>query len=174
MSMKTKEYVCLFLLSMAMTGCTGEVDNPVSKQRGFELTNFSNTGCKSTMTRGYMDSIQESFELTASIDGGLYVKHVNAIYNCGIKQFDAQASIEGQAITVWEKTIKPEILPPCLCSFDIAYEVGPLEDGVPYTLTVTTKNPEDHSITAEMNKKEWKIDFVYSPTLSEVVNISKE
>ena len=29
--MKTKEYVCLFLLSMAMTGCTGEVDNPVSK-----------------------------------------------------------------------------------------------------------------------------------------------
>ena len=49
MSMKTKEYVCLFLLSVAMAGCTGEVDNPVSKQRGFELTNFSNTGCKSTL-----------------------------------------------------------------------------------------------------------------------------
>ena len=172
--MRTKEFVFLFLLSVAMTGCTGEVDNPVAKQRGFELTNFSNTGCKSSLTRGYEDNNQECFELTASIDGGLYVKHVNAIYNCGITQFDAQASIEGQTITVWEKAIKPYILPPCLCSFDIAYEVGPLEDGKSYTLTVTTKNPEDHSITAEKNKKEWIMNFVYSPILSEVVNISKE
>ncbi len=36
---------------LAIVGCTNEGDNPVGNQKGIDLRNFSNSGCKSNVIR---------------------------------------------------------------------------------------------------------------------------
>ena len=41
-------FVCGLLV---IVGCSDEGDNPVSNQKGIELRNYSNSGCKSNFVR---------------------------------------------------------------------------------------------------------------------------
>ena len=165
-----KELVCLSLLFLALAGCTNENDNPADGQREFGVTNFSNTGCKSAIrTRG--ERSNGYFELTATKNGGLYVKHVNVYFNCASTRFDARVNIEGQSITVTELDItNSEIMANCICPYDLAYEIGPLENGMTYSMTViTTSAPGIDDPSFVVDSEETTFSFVYSPTLSTIV-----
>lgn len=162
------------LLLLAMIGCTNENDNPTPEKNEFALKNFSNTGCKpEARTRSEVGN-SEYFELKATDNGGLYVKHVNVYFNCMSGKFDAKVSIDGQSIKVTElDIIKSDVLASCLCPYDLGYEIGPLEDGVTYSMTVISTYDfgiDDPSITPV--SEESTFSFVYSPTLSMIVPAS--
>ena len=165
------------LLLLAMTGCTNDNDNNTDvtpEQKEFALTNFSNTGCKSeAKTRSEVGN-SEYFELKATDNGGLYVKHVNVYFNCASHIFDAKVSIDGKFIKVTELDItKSDVMTTCICPYDLGYEIGPLEDGVTYSMTVISTYDlgiDDPRITPV--SEESTFSFVYSPTLSMVVPAS--
>ena len=90
--MKKKRFLWLICSLMAIVGCTGDVDNPVYQQKEITLKNFSNTGCKPSTRAENTDFTDGSyFELTATQGNMLYVKHVNAVFNCSSRLFEAKA-----------------------------------------------------------------------------------
>ena len=176
--MKVRTFIGMMVMLTAlvgMTACENDNEKTVVQQRDFALTNFSNTGCKpSAQTRGEEDIPNPGcFELKATVNGGLYVKHVNVYFNCISGKFDAKVSIDGQSINVTElDIIKSDEMVPCLCPYDLCYEIGPLEDGVTYSMTVISTYDfgiEDQNIIPTNEKVTFS--FVYSPTLSMVVPV---
>jgi len=173
--MRTKVLLCVLLLVAVMTACTNENENPVIQQRDFALTNFSNTGCKPEVrTRGEENNNHSYFELTATDNGGLYVKHVNVYFNCASNKFDVRASLDGQTITVTElDIIQDGMMATCICPYDLGYEVGSLENGKTYVMTVISTYDfgiDDPKIIPV--SEETTFSFVYSPTLSKVMPVS--
>lgn len=176
--MRTKELLCILLLFLVMAGCKDDNDDPVEKtQREFALSNFNNTGCKSsTESRSGLYGNDEYFELKAIKDGGLFVKHVNAIFNCASNKFEAKASIEGQTITVTEVNVMSIDSPManCVCPFDFDYEIGPLKDGATYSMTIITTTDigiDDPRIIVDSLKTSFS--FTYSPTLSKTIPVTQ-
>ena len=163
-----KKVVCLLsiaLFLMTIICCdSASVDNPVPS---IGLKNFSNTGCKSiTRAAGSDDSY---FELKATESNMLYVKHVNAIFNCASFKFDAKAVIDGNSITINEYDMTNlEIMATCQCPFDLGYEIGPLKDGNSYSFKVISGvaqvDPDVIPVT-----KEVIFSIVYSSTFSKVI-----
>lgn len=170
--MKTKALLGISLLILALMGCNSDNeknDTPVVEPREFALTDFTNTGCKSTQTRE-MDS-NECFELTATKDGGLYVKHADVCFNCSSSKFKAEASLDGQTISVKElDATHAEYVTSCECPFDLGYIIGPLVEGVTYTMTIVTTTeltPEEEAFF-KVDEKKTIITFTYSSELSDV------
>ncbi len=85
--MKKNGLIWIICGLMVIASCTGEMDNSVYQQKEIELKNFSNTGCKPG-TRAY-GSDGSYFELEATKGNMLYVKHVNALFNCASNKFEA-------------------------------------------------------------------------------------
>lgn len=183
--MKTKVFLFVSLLFIALVVCSkdngslGDNANPAVDRAGrageteLALTNFTYTGCKG-MTRS--QSLSERFELKAVKDGGLLIKHVDVMFNCGSSKFEAEASIDGQHISVTElDVIQSDFMTTCECPFDLGYEIGPLEEGVTYTMTITTTcyidiDPSiDPENMAWPGKEETTIAFTYSSTLDEEI-----
>lgn len=110
-----KKVVCLLsiaLFLMAIICCDGAgVDNSVPS---IGMKNFSNTGCKSTTRAAWSDD--SYFELKATEGNMLYVKHVNALFNCASNRFDAKVEIDGNSITIKEYDLTDlDIMTSCLC-----------------------------------------------------------
>lgn len=169
-NMKNWLILCMSLFILSTIGCTDENNNPVVEHSGFVLKNFSNTGCKQNYrTRGEENA--ECFILTATEKGGLYIEHENVFFNCASSKFDARVSIIGRSITVKELDMtNAEELTSCICTYDLSYEIGPLEDGVVYSMTVITTSDlgiDDPNITPV--SEETTFNFVYSSVLSEVI-----
>lgn len=151
------------LLLVAIICCDGK-DYPVSN---IGLKNFSNTGCKPS-TR-YSESDGSYFELKATEGNMLYVKHVNAIFNCASNKFDAKVEMDGNSINIREYDLTDlSIMMSCQCPFDLGYEIGPLKDGESYSVKVISGaaqvDPDFMPITYEA-----VFSLVYSPTFSEVI-----
>ena len=90
--MKKKTFIWIICHLMVIVGCTGDVDNPVYQQKEITLKNFSNTGCKPSTRAESTDFMDGSFfELTSTQGNMLYVKHVNALFNCSSRLFEAKA-----------------------------------------------------------------------------------
>lgn len=152
-----------------MAGCTNEVNGPAQQEGVFTLKNFSNTGCKPTApSRGEENPDPEYLELKAVDNGGLYVIHANILFNCIANRFEAHVSIDGQTIIVSEVDLTEyEIKAPCKCPYDLSYEIGPLEEGKTYTITVVTYDGQDkYNKNTVPDSRETTFSFVYSPTLS--------
>ena len=148
-----KKVVCLLsiaLFLMAIICCDGAgVDNSVPS---IGLKNFSNTGCKLKATEGNM----------------LYVKHVNALFNCASNRFDAKVEIDGNSITIKEYDLTDlDIMTSCLCPFDLGYEIGPLKNGESYSIKVVSgvALPVTNGVV---------FSIVYSPSFSEVIVPSRD
>lgn len=143
--------VAFFLV--AIICCDGD-DFPVSDIR---LENFSNTGCK-PVTRS-SGSEGSYFELTATEGNMLYVKHVNAIFSCSSSSLGAKVEVDGNSITIseYDMTNSGGIATTCDCPYDLGYEIGPLKDGVSYSIIVITG----------WNKAIF--DIVYSSTFTKVI-----
>lgn len=184
--MKTKVLLFVSLMFVVLAVCSKDNGNSVEDESqafyragqtegDLLLTNFTYTGCKGE-TRS--QSPTEHFELTAVKDGGLMIKHVDVLFNCGSDKFEAEASLDGQNIFIKElSVIRAEYLANCLCPFDLGYEIGPLEEGVTYTMTITSTydfgiDMEEYGLTPDWN--ETTITFTYSPTLSGVFSSSTD
>ena len=154
MSMKK---VCLLLLAtllITVIVCCDENDNPAQT---LELKNFSNTGCKNS-TRAGDDDIKEFVEYAVLHEGYLYVNHQNIWFNCCPGELKAEVSVENHCITVSEWST--EEMCNCMCPFDMSYEVGPLKEGVTYTIKIGYKGVEKEVA-----------DFVFQNTMSGVWGI---
>lgn len=166
-----KKVVCLLSIALFMVAiiCCDGYDYPVSS---FGLKNFSNTGCKSiTRAVGSNDSY---FELKATEGNMLYVKHVDAIFNCASNKFDAKVEIDGNSITIREYDLTDfNIMMSCQCPFDLSYEIGPLKDGESYSIKVISgaaqTDPDFMPGTDEV-----VFSLVYSSTLSKVIVPSQD
>ena len=168
-----KKFVCLLsiaLFLMAIICCDDAgVDNSVPS---IGMKNFSNTGCKPhTRSSGSDDSY---FELKATEGNMLYVKHVNAVFNCASNKFDAKVEADGNSITIKEYDLTDlEIMMSCQCPFDLGYEIGPLKDGESYSIKVVSGvaqvDPDVVPVTNEVG-----FSIVYSPSFSEVIVPSRD
>lgn len=186
--MKTKVFLFVSLLFIALVVCSKDNGNLVTNAtpeincaglagEEFALKNFTYTGCKS-MTRSR--SLSERFELKAVENGGLLVKHVDVMFNCASSRFEAVASIDGQHISVTEyDTTHSDVGANCECPYDLGYEIGPLEEGVTYIMTITTGtdhesdpnvDPEDDEHMAYSIRDVTTIMFIYSSTLDDVIS----
>jgi hypothetical protein len=177
--MKIKALLGMALLLAVLTGCGSDDEKneePVVEPREFALTDFTNTGCKSAQTRGF--SPKEHFELTSTKDGRLYVKHTDVYFNCASRKFKAEASLEGQTIKVMElDATHAEMMATCECPFDLGYVIGPLQEGVTYTMTITTTTettPELEAMGVRFDKTETTITFTYSSEFSDVFPVRYE
>ncbi len=175
--MKVKVFLFVALIFLTLSGCKDDDDNPVEQpKREFALTNFNNSGCKplAESKAGYGND--EYFELKGAQNGCLYVKHVNVIYPCAPHNFAAKASIEGKSIVVTEVDIMDAegAMTTCVCPYDFDYEIGPLEEGESYSMTVVSTYDlgiDDPMITPD--SQETTFSFFYSPTLSRVIPYQK-
>ena len=166
-------FVCLLsiaLVLMAIICCDGAgVDNSVPS---IGMKNFSNTGCKSTTRAAWSDD--SYFELKATEGNMLYVKHVNAIFNCASNKFDAKVEMESNSITIREYDLTDlDIMMSCQCPFDLGYEIGPLKDGESYSIKVVSGvaqvDPDVVPVTNEVG-----FSIVYSPSFTEVIVPSRD
>lgn len=125
----------MLLSAFVFVGC-GDDDNA-----SVHLKNASSTGCKQESVPGDTDRSkitdifgEEYVEYTSKSDGYLYVRHVNAIFNCCSEKIKVTSSESGGIITVSEADT--DISCNCVCPFDVSYEIGPLEKGRTYTLNI--------------------------------------
>ena len=170
--MKKKKFLWIICSLMAIVGCTGDVDNPVYQQKEITLKNFSNTGCKPSTRAENTDFTDGSyFELTATQGNMLYVKHVNAVFNCSSRLFEAKAEVDSNSITVseYDMTVS-ELVTTCVCPFDLGYEIGPLEEGTTYSFKVITgKGPDPLYPDMVFDTQEVAFDIVYTSLLNEII-----
>ena len=169
-----KKYRLLWIVCglLAMVGCTDNADNPARK---IELKNFSNTGCKSYTRAGSTNYTDGSyFELTAIGDNMLYVKHVNAMFNCASDKFEVNVEAEGNSITITEyDKLNPEYAMTCMCAFDLGYEIGPLDEGKTYTIKIITGlAPQDPDMMPA--NTEVVFEIVYTSGLSKTIVPSQD
>lgn len=170
--MKKYLYILMSAVLMVMlAGCTGDVDNSVYRQMEIGLKNFSNTGCKPYTRSGGNDYTDGSyFELTAVKGNMLYVKHINAWFNCASNQFEAKVEVDGNSIIVSEYDMTQlEYATTCMCPFDLGYEIGPLKEGTKYSFKIITcKGPAPLVQNMVFETQEVTFDIVYSSKLSKI------
>ena len=164
--MKKNGLIWIMCGLMVIASCTGEMDNSVYQQKEIELKNFSNTGCKPGTRASGSDG--SYFELEATKGNMLYVKHVNALFNCASNKFEAKVAVDGNSITVseYDMTVS-ELMTTCECPFDLGYEIGPLEEGATYSFKIITcKGPAPLYPDMLFETQEVAFEIVYTSTLS--------
>ena len=169
-----KKYRLLWIVCglLVLAGCTDNADNPARK---IELKNFSNTGCKSYTRAGSTNNTDGSyFELTAIGDNMLYVKHVNAMFNCASDKFEVNVEADGNSITITEyDKLNYDYAMACMCAFDLGYEIGPLDEGKTYTIKIITGSaPQDPNIIPA--NEEVVFEIVYTSGLSKTIVPSQD
>jgi hypothetical protein len=119
---------CLFMAA----GCDETSETPEGA-----LADYSS--CKNfldeTDTQAFaFEDGQECVEYDFSDDGILYLKHINADFNCCPDSLDGVVSVEENIITIEEQAV---VTSPCDCEclYDLNYEIFNLEPGV-YTLAL--------------------------------------
>ena len=134
--MKKVLFSLLSVLFIATTICCNDIDNPV---QNVGLKNFANTGCKGNDTRaGEEGGRVESIEYSVIHDGYLYLNHQNVLFNCCPGELGADISVDGNTITI--KEYETEQGCKCICTYDLSYEIGPLTEGMMYTICITRRD----------------------------------
>ena len=114
--------ITLFLLISGI-GC--EKEKEVVKE-SIQIKDFSYYGCKKEETTKSTRAVEseEYIEYKAIADGYLYLKHVNADFNCCPDTIKATISIEENNITIVESETGPKCN--CICDYDLECNLGPL------------------------------------------------
>lgn len=119
--------------------------------------NTSVIGCKNqgAATRSESDA-DEYIECEYMAGDYLYLKHVNAVFNCAPVELYAIAEVHDTDIFVCEIENGPKA--DCLCLFDLGCKVGPLQNGKEYTVYINkdTWNYGFFTITFSKDIKEKK------------------
>ena len=126
-----------FAFIITLGACNGTSDNSVKEESSpIELKNFANTGCKDNTVRTRSGEYDWTtvFEYSCIHDGYLYVTHKDVLFNCCPGELGATVTSEGNNIKVTEWSTEDAC--DCICTFDLSYEIGPLVEGVTYSLCV--------------------------------------
>ena len=160
--MKTKTIlfsaITLFLL-IGGIGCEKEKE---VTNKTIQIKDFSYFGCKEDGTTKSTRAVEseEYIEYKAVADGYLYLKHVNAKFNCCPDTIFTEVSINGNEIRLTEKETNP--ICKCICKYDLECKLGPLSHQE-YTLIFFNGTHEYGRIT-----------FTYSSTLNGIYTIIRE
>jgi hypothetical protein len=90
-----------------------------------EIKHFS-TGCKVPGSPAY-DTDSERF-VAEVVDCELIVRHIDAVYNCCIKEISVSVSVSGNLIELYETEVL-EAPCDCLCPYDITTDISNLSAG---------------------------------------------
>lgn len=117
-------FVLFLPVTLLMVGCNNDDENPKTPGHNPSLIWYKHTGCKSMpkQVRSSADMtgtgwLDEAFEFENKGNGKLYLKHVNAIFNCETEDIKVSASIQGDAINVIYQGIGNSAN--CVCPFDV-------------------------------------------------------
>ena len=134
--------VNLLMLTMGFVGCSN--DNEKTKDDApLTLRNFVHTGCKE------LDGYEESVEYSCKSSGRLYIRHVNAVFNCCAEELRANASVTDNRIIITESEKSSAC--DCICPYDLSFEVGPLTDGK-YTVVINRDTQEYTTFVIDFDK----------------------
>ena len=148
--MKTKTIlfsaITLFLL-IGGIGCEKEKE---VTNKTIQIKDFSYFGCKEDGTTKSTRAVEseEYIEYKAVADGYLYLKHVNAEFNCCVDAILTEISINGNEIRLTEKEVNPTCR--CICKYDLECSLGPLSFEK-YTLIFCRDNSEYLRFTINYN-----------------------
>lgn len=118
-----------FLSALGVMGCSsdkGEVNPSLAWHRS--------SGCKSEpkLVKAKGESAfpwdEELVEYEKKENSQLYLKHVNAIFNCGTDEVQVSATIDGRNINIIEQG--DDVSANCVCPFDVECLVNGLTDGI--------------------------------------------
>lgn len=118
----------MVLVIIGLCGCS----NDGADDTQLQVRNVASTGCKSSsvyaevVIRGE-NPYKEYLEYKAVGNGFLFLKHVNALFNCAPGELNMQATISGNVIKILET--EQQSLANCICPYDLSCEVGPLTNG---------------------------------------------
>jgi hypothetical protein len=87
---------------------------------------YVSTGCKVPGGADY-DTDSEQF-VADVVDCDLIVRHIDAVYNCCIKEIKVSVSVSGNVIELYETEILEDPCD-CLCPYDITTEISNLSAG---------------------------------------------
>ncbi len=124
-SIETKIVAIVTLLfALFITGCNNDGESLKSPGPNPALTWYKHTGCKSmpkqVKSRADVTGtgwLEEAFEYENKGNGKLYLKYVNAIFNCATEDIKVTASFDGDAINVIYQGIGNSAN--CVCPFDV-------------------------------------------------------
>lgn len=148
--------VNLLMLTMGFVGCSN--DNEKTKDdASLTLRNFVHTGCKDKATSAkavsagfpQLDGYEESVEYSCKSSGRLYIRHVNAVFNCCAEELRANASLTDNRIIITESEKSSAY--DCICPYDLSFEVGPLTDGK-YTVVINRDAQEYTTFVIDFDK----------------------
>ncbi|MBN1274499.1 MAG: hypothetical protein JXB26_19735 [Candidatus Aminicenantes bacterium] len=146
---KTKKTLSIFfglLLILVIFSC--KQGNDVSDAVG-SLVNYN--GCKSFSSgSGNFQSYTQNQECLEYIAGNgiLYLKHINAGFNCCPAEIFADVSFKNGEIIIEEHEAEQGCF--CLCLFDLDYEIRGLEPGL-YTVKIIGPYMNDVIFTCAIN-----------------------
>ena len=146
----------LLVLTMGFVGCSND-NEKIKDDTPFTLRNFVHTSCKNKATPdepasanfAQLDSYEESIEYSCKSSGRLYIKHVNAVFNCCAEEIKASTSLTNGRIIIAE-TEKGGTCD-CICPYDLSFEVGPLKDGK-YTVVIKRDSQEYTTFVIDFDK----------------------
>jgi hypothetical protein len=99
-----------------------EGSSPTGSLKGFG----SCKGVGSTQAAADPQSAEDCLEYGLGGNGVLYLKHINAAFNC-CPVFEAEVSVVGNEITITEIEVEGQCN--CLCLYDVSYEITGLAYG---------------------------------------------
>lgn len=149
-----------FAFIIGLGACEGMSDNPTEEESPIELKNFANTGCKDNTVRTRSGEYvwTNIFEYSCIHNGYLYVTHKDALFNCCPGELGATVSSEGNNIKVTEWSTEDAC--DCICTFDLSYEIGPLAEGVTYSLSIGGSQVAEFEFRNSMSGT-WEIKETY-------------
>jgi len=146
--MKTKKVLITLIALFFLIGGAG--CNRENANESIKIEDFSFVGCKEIVTNFTKSAeSEESIEYRAVAGGYLYIKHVNAVFNCCPGTIKADVSMEGNIINVVETETNPQCK--CICGYDLVFKIGPLSNNKEYTLIFSNNKHEFVKFTIEYN-----------------------
>lgn len=141
--MKAKLYflAALLLATMGVCGCGSDNDEDKA------LVQSRWSGCKNESindeTRNSNQSPweEENVEYESKNGGQLYLKHVNALFNCATENVEVTATVNGRCISIVERGIGNSAN--CICPMDVECLLRGLSAGK-YTISIY-KNKDSES-----------------------------
>ena len=127
--MKAKIYLltALLLATMGVCGCGSDDEDKALVQSRW-------SGCKNESindeTRNSNQSPwgEESVEYESKNGGQLYLKHVNALFNCATENVEVTATVNGRCISIVERGIGNSAN--CICPMDVECLLRGLSAGI--------------------------------------------
>jgi hypothetical protein len=152
--MKVKLLLFSLILSVSLITCKKNEENKNSGNGGLGSIVVTRSSCKSHFIilagSGY-DCIKYAY-----LNGTLYIKHINAAFNCCPGKTSADAVITDSLIIVEEKSALNDC--DCMCLFDLEYNLSAVKKG---KIHLFVKEPY---VDDTSNKLEFQMDLNQSDT----------